>query len=245
MKKVLYSIIPVMLLFFYSSCKKDNTKYNSTSSLYVINAAVGAGAVKVNVNGGSGFAYSRVTDLVYAAGASYGGFTGNNTINVVSSTDTTKTIFNRTVNMISINTLYLAGQVPNIDTIYRAETNFPYINASANNPDNSMYVRFVNLSPNSPALNINIKSSAANEFTSLAYKGISDYKKYAAGSTNYIFEIRDASLDPSSTAPLATFTLSGTNTRYKTTTLVIKGLVSTGLTTPNPTPISVFQVNYN
>lgn len=234
-----------MLLFSASSCKKDKTSYNGTSSLYVIDAAIGTGAVKVNVGGGSGFTYSRATDLLFGTSGVYSAFTGNNSITIVSSADTTKTIFNRTINLQAINTLYLAGQAPNIDTIYRAETNFPYINSTVNNADNSMYVRFVNLSPNSPPLNINIQSTVTNEITALPYKGISAYKKYAASSTDYTFEIRDASLDPATTAPLATFTLPTSNTLYKTTTLVIEGLVSADPTNPGPTPLTVLQVNYN
>lgn len=245
MKKILYGIISAMLLFSVSSCKKDKTTYNGTSSTYVINAAVGAGAVKVNLGGSNGFAYSRAPDLAYGASGLYSGFTGSNSINIVSSADTTKTIFNRTINLQAINTIFVAGQAPNIDTIYRAETNFPYINPTVNRPDSSMYVRFVNLSPNSPPLNINIQSAPTNETTALPYKGITAYKKYAALTKNYTFEIRDPALDPSKTSPLTTFTLSTSNTRYKTTTLVIKGLVPVDPTNPGPTPISVLQVNYN
>ncbi|MCC8423596.1 hypothetical protein [Mucilaginibacter sp. UR6-11] len=46
------------------------------------------------------------------------------------------------------------------------------------------------MSPNSPAVNINIKTITTNEVSALSYKGISGFKKYPAAATTgtYIFE---------------------------------------------------------
>jgi len=240
MKKNFYAVISIAVLFLGSACKKDNVDYRSTANIYVVNATVDGGAIKVNPGAGKGFTYKTATDQVFGTGAVYGAFTGNTNITIVSSADTTKTIFNRTINLQPINTLYLAGQSPNIDTLYRVEKNFPYISQSQAtlNPDNSMYIRFVNLCPNSPAVNINIRNSTTNEATNLTYKGITDFVKYPALTTtpNYVFEVRNAT----DNSLITSVTVGVSASRFKTLSLIFKGAI--GSTTASP---SVFQFNYN
>lgn len=239
MKKNLLSVVSVILLFLSAACEKDKDEIKATANIMVINAAVGAGSVRVNPGAGSGFAYSKASDLGYGSSAVFGAFRGTNNITVVSSTDTTKTLFSRSVNLTSISSLYLAGQTPTVDTLFRPESNLPYIQASVLNPDSSVYIRFVNLSPNSTPLNITIRSAAANEVSALAYKGISDFKKYASktASTSYIFEVRDAATN----TLRSTLTFNATTNRYKTLSLVIRGLMGT---TTGTDAFGIFQVNY-
>ena len=106
-------------------------------------------------------------------------------------------------------------------------------------PDSSIYLRFVNLSPNSTPVKINIRSNSINEVADLGYKGVSDFKKYKAlGATpNYIFEVRDVT----SNAVLATYTLTVSSARFRTIAIVIKGLKGTSTGTD---AFSLFQVNY-
>lgn len=239
MKKTLQFILSVMMLFMVTSCEKNDYDFKQTASIIVINTAVGNGSIRVNAGAGSSFAYSKATDIAYSASALYGAYTGTNTINVVSSTDSTKSFFNRTVDLQTVSTLYITGQSPTIDTLFRTERNLPYLSGSVTNPDNSLYLRFVNLSPNSPALNINIKTAITNEVTGLAYKGISSFKKYEALTTtaNYVYEVRDATTN----AILTTFTLTTSSNRYKTISLIIKGLVGT---TTGTNAFGILQVNY-
>jgi len=241
MKKILYSVISAMFLFLGSACERDDYEFKQTASITVINAIVDNGPVKVNPGAGSGFAYSKVIDLAYGASGVYGAFTGNNNLTVVKSTDTTKTLFQRTIDLKPISTLYLAGQSPNIDTIFRVENNFPYIQSSAASPDNSIYIRFVNLSPTSTPLNINIRSVTTNEVTALAYKGITDFKKYAALTTtgDYIFEIREASTNTIK----ATVTIQPNTYRFKTISIVMRGLLTTPATT-GTNAFATFIVSY-
>ena len=248
MKKILYSVLSVLLLFLGSACEKDETTYRATANITVVNAASGNGAVKVNPGAGSGFAYSKALEVANGASGVFGAFTGSNTITVVKSLDTMVKLFQRTVDLQSISTLYIAGTSAAVDTIFRTETNFPYINSSSINAEAAMYIRFVNLSPNSGPVNIVIRSGTTNEVTALPYKGISDFKKYAALTTtaNYIFDIKDAS----NINTLASFTVNTNATRYKTVSVIFRGLV-----TPGPTagslisdplfPLGTFQVNYN
>ena len=55
MKKILYSVLSVLLLFLGSACERDDYEFRATANITVINAASGNGAVKVNPGAGSGF----------------------------------------------------------------------------------------------------------------------------------------------------------------------------------------------
>jgi len=225
MKKILYGVISVMLLFLGSACEKDDTnEFKSTASIMVVNATVGSVAVKVNPGATTGFSYAKSDPLNYGVSLAFGAYTGNNTISVVSSADTTKTLFTRTVDLQPISTLYLAGQASSVDTIFRTETNFPFIQGAVVNPDNSAYIRFVHLSPNSPPLDVNFGSTTPSEVTGLAYKGISPFKKYAVPLTgsNLIFTVKESG----GTGNIATVNLTLNNIRYKTISIIVRGLKS-------------------
>lgn len=239
MKKILYTLLSVTLLFLAAACKKDETKYSATSDIFVINAAVGAGSIKVNPGSGGSFSYAKAADIAYGASNMYPGFVGNTTVTVVSSTDTTKTLAQNSLNVQPISTLYISGQSPTIDTMFRVEKNLPYIAGSVINADSSLYIRFVNLSPNSTPLKVNIKAATSNVTSNLGYRGITDFVKYSAKATSgsYTFEFRDASTN----AVLSTFVVNSNTFRYRTIAIIVKGLSGT---TSGPNAFSIFQVNY-
>ena len=240
MKKILYSVLSVLLLFLGSACEKDETSYRATANITVINTASGNDAIKVNPGAGGGFAYSKATAI--ATSGVFGAFTGNNTITVVKATDTTIKLFQRTIDLRPISTLYIAGTSTAIDTIFRTENNFPYINSSDINAEKAMYIRFVNLSPNSNTVNIRIAGNATNEVTNLTYKSIAEFKKYVAttSTSDYTFEIMDAT----NTSVLTSITINTNSTRYKTASIIFKGLLDTP-ESASTDPVSAFQVNYN
>lgn len=236
-------MISAVLLFLISSCEKENYTIKGTANITVINAAPDAGSIKVNAGAGSAFAYAKASDIAFGGNALYGAFTGSNSVKVVSSTDSTKILFNRTIDLQPISTIYIAGLLPNIDTVFRVEKSIPVIQTAAIRPDSSVYVRFVNLSPNSTSLNVKIRDAATNEVTALGYKGVSEFKKYAAktSSTTYAFEIRDVATN----TVQSTLTFNATSNRYKTITIVIKGTMKLG-TAPAGTgnnAFGTFQVN--
>lgn len=232
-------------------CKDDqNNIITTTASINVVHAAIDAGSVKVNPGAASNFTWAKSGQVGYSSNIYTLTLPGSRTITVVNGADTTKTWISKQVEVQAVNTLYLAGQAPVVEGIFVAENNLPYITPYGT--DNSAYIRFVNLSPNSPALNINIQGTVSNEVTALTYKGISAFKKYVTapsipgyGTTpavpatpNYLFEIRDASTN----ALLFTYTLNAVNNRFKTITLVIKGLVTNPATT-GTNAFGLFQVN--
>jgi len=248
MKKILYSVLSVLLLFLGSACEKDETTYRATANITVINTAAGLGAIRVNPGAGSGFAYAKATDLAYSASAVFGAYTGSNTITVVKSTDTTTKVFQRTIDLKPISTLYIAGTAAAVDTMFRVESNFPYINSSDINAESAMYIRFVNLSPNSGTVNVRISGATALEATALPYKGISEFKKYPApivvppAPAFVTFEIRNAA----NTHTLASIPVTYSASRYKTASIIFRGLVNTAGTGSDTTfPLAAFQVTYN
>ena len=235
MRKYTY-VITLVLFTVLLACKKEsNEKLDPPATVNVINAVVGLGQIKLNIDAGSGFYWSKAPGLDYGGYRPYSSFTGTKNIKAVTAADTNKVVFNRTIDLGTISTLYLAGQAPNVDTIFRAEKNIPFVSFENINPEFACYVRFVNMAPDSPPLSINIQSVNNAEVTGLAYKSISAFKKYPALTTtgNYIFEIRNAA----TTEVLATYTMDINLSRYKTVSLVITGLV-------NPRSISVTQANY-
>jgi len=239
MKHKLLILSSFFLSILSPSCKKDKYDFKGTSSIYVINATLDAAAIKINPGAGSDFSYAKSVNLASGASNVFGSFVGSKKISVVSASDTTKIYFERYIMLEPVNTLYLTGQIPNIDTLFNSERLIPYIQSVVSSPDNSMYLRFVNLSPNSTSLKVNIRLSTDNEVTRLNYKDISNFIKYAALPTtpNYIFEIRDVATN----SLQATFTLNTNANRFKTMSLIIKGLlgVSTG-----PNAFGVFLVSY-
>lgn len=216
------------------ACKKEKEVAITSSTINVINAAIDVTALKVNPTG-KNISYLTTTNQVnYGASQLYYAKTGIKSLIVVSSLDTTKVLFNRNIDFqAGFYSMYISGTASNIDTIFRKEINYPYIKTDISIPqpiDSVVNVRFVNLSPNSPPLNINIKSNQSSELTNLAYKSIGNWKAYsnnkATGVINYIFEIRDSS----SNTILLTYTFTATSTnRFKNVNLIIRGLIgSTG-----------------
>jgi len=232
----------VILTFAFLGCSKNinNTSNSLTSSVNVINAAVNVAGIKVNTNGVP-IIYASATQVGYGASAIYYVPRITTPVTVVASADTTTYLLNKSFDFHSgIYSLYIAGQAGAIDTILKEETSYPFIRTDVVMPDSSIYLRFVNLSPNSSPININIKSSTATEATSLSYKSITDFKKYPAlaANANYIFEIRDAS---SNTLLISyTFNVTATN-RFKNVAIILKGLAGT---TTGTNTLSAFASNY-
>ena len=239
--------IKIIILFCIASClscKKQQMAPAAAATINIVNAAIDLTAVKINPTGET-ISYKNTTDQVgYSAGKLYYAQVGVHGFEIVNSADTTKRIFNGNLDFEStIYTMYLVGQSPNIDTILRKESNLPFIKTDVTVPksmDSVVYVRFVNLSPNSPTLKINIKNNTLNETDNLTFKSIGSWKSYQnknVAATSYVFEIRDVTTN----VILSTYTFSANATnRFKNVTLVIKGLVGTSGTNA----FGVFPVNY-
>lgn len=233
-------ILWIFSLIVVSGCKKDKENLQNPASINVVNAAIGLGSIKLHSGIDDHFTWAKIPDEVpYGSNFSYDSFVGNRSVSIVSTSDTTRKIIQTTLNLKSIQTLYLIGQYPDIDTMFREETNLPFIMAAKLDPDSSVYIRFVNLSPDSQKIRVNIESTPAqDEVTNLGFKGVSTFKKYTAKGTasDYTFEIRDVV----SNALIMSYTFYINQNRYKTVSLVLRGLISgTGADA-----VSISSVNY-
>ncbi len=236
-----------MLLLSVAACKRDEIDPAATANINVINVAVDAGAVKV-ATANESFIWRPLPSLNYSASTSIGAYPGTNSIQVVSATDTTKMLYSATAELKMVNTLYLTGQSPNIEGVFVAEDNVPFgIAGITANAENVMYIRFVNLCPNAGPINVKISNASGDEVSSLAYKGFTDFKKYVAAQAttspavpqtpDYLFQFRDVATN----TLLASATVGVTTNRYRTLSLILKGLKgATGTNAPG-----ILQVNYH
>lgn len=231
--KYLQLFIPLLIITAsMTGCEKDEVPTPGLTSVNVVHAVVNASAIKVNPTG-SNIIYSSYTDSIkFGAAKVYSLQAGTEApVTIVSTADTTKPLFTATLptGPGEMYSLFLAGQYPQADTVWVRDE-------ISNYTDSLIGIRFINLSPNSNAIKINIKGKTQNEASDLGYKQITAFKQYAAKSanTNYQFEVRDAV----TSTLLTSFTL--TYTRFHNHTLVIKGLsdVTTGTNA-----ISVFSVS--
>ena len=236
-----YALLGMVCL---AACKSsDNEVIRTAATIQVINAVVDVPTVKVNPSGGK-YSYKTTTDSVkFGTNKFYFSPTGGSVITAVTSPDSTKVLFNRSVNLKSaIYTLYLTGTAASVDTLFREEVNFPFIsmNKMFTAADSVVNVRFVNLSPNSTPVKIKIANAATNEFDNLPYKTIGVWNAYPArlSSTVYAFQVRSVAND----ALLASFNLTANAAnRFKNVALVIKGLQGT---TSGVNAFGIVAVNY-
>lgn len=232
MKKLLIILFAGLL---FHACKKNESRVPALSSLTVVNAAVDAVAAKVyaadkKINWSAIAAGDAVN---FANSKHFGVFTGNRNLVAAISADTTKTLFSGTSDFkpAGFNTLFLCGQTGSYEGVFMADDQLP------NYSNEVVGIRFINLSPNCPAVNVVLASTpTANEAVGLAYKQKSEFKTYATGDlkTAITFQVKNAATG----ALLATYSLSGTavspyttvtlaQARYNNITLVIKGLAGT------------------
>lgn len=230
-----------MVVVLFSACKKEEEP-TGYASINVVNAAIGSGTVKVNCHGKpvGWAAYSGAIGAInYATSQILTVFNLNNDypFTIVPALDTLKPVFNKILPMepTGMYTLFTTGQAPAAyDAVFVKESNIPY-----NLADSAIAVRFVNLSPNSAAVNVTLASaSTLNLAAGLAYKKLTEFKHYTLKKLlpvgSMTFEVRDAVSNvvlTSYTVPASGVqpypTISTSLSRFKSITLVIKGLVGT------------------
>lgn len=250
MKKII-NVLCILGLAF-NACKKEEMPI-SYPSINVINAAVGAGTVKVNYHSRQ-INWSTYTGTIgsvpFGISQTFTVFNSNDyPFTIVPALDTLNAVFKQKLDLdpTGVYTLFTTGQTGAYDAVLVKEENIPY-----NYADSAIAVRFINLSPNSPAVNITLASTpTVNETVGLAYKQKTAFKKYTAlkviPTGTLTFQVRDAAsnaLLTSYTFPAVTgaspyTTVSATLSRFKSVTLAIKGLAGT---TSGTNAYSVFPV---
>lgn len=227
MKNIYYLLFAGLLL---ASCKKDTGVQSTVGSLNIINAAIDATAIGVNFATPSLVWAQNTTQISTSSTMEFGLSSGGNQVNLISSADTTKPFYSDKISLISggIYSLYAYGSAGSYGTLF-VKDEIPIY------PDSAAGARFINLSPNSQPLSVNLSGSTSKEYSNIAFKSITAFKKYSATSevTNnggYTFEVRDSAGNL-----LTTFNWMP-QVFNKSNTLVITGLVGSA-------SVSVFPVN--
>lgn len=209
------------------SCSKKIDKPAGTASLTIINAVVGSGALISDFNSAytPGFNYIQANSIQYNTfvplNNQLNAYSGMQRVALYRSPDTlstSKPFFDLLINLPigSISSLFLTGTVDAPDTLLITDTP-PYHPGF----DSISGIRFVNLSPGSAPISINIEGQAnGSEINSLPYKGITEFKNYitTASTLNYTFEFRDMATG----TLLATYTLVAAP--YKNHTVAFLGI---------------------
>jgi hypothetical protein len=227
----IFNIILVALLISCISCHKESS-VSRPVAFNIINAAVDVPSIYTYFTLSDSAFYLQHSPISYGASYEYGIPSGATPLSIVSSTDTTKPLFQSTLYLrpSGIYSLFLTGHYPSVDTML-IEDNIPIYS------DSVAGVRVINLAQSDGPITVNLAGNDAShaEFIGLAYKQISVFKTYP--DTNaigvYNFEVRDQK-----TGDLLT-TYSWSFLPFKSYTLVVNGS-----TDPNSsTPIGVFQMN--
>lgn len=177
--------------------------------------------------------FGTMQSIGYGSSFLFSPVAGVTSIQIVPKSDTVFNILKGSLTLTSGNiyTLFLAGDTTKPDTVLTVD-NIPHYS------DSSAGIRFINLTPDSHPILVNIKGNdptKVDEFSGIAYKQITAFKTYAAKSTNVkdTFEIRDQTND----SLLNTYIW--TIPTLKNQTIVVAGSEFTGPTVP----IKVFAVN--
>ena len=171
-----------------AACTKTNTQPGA-ASLTIVNAMSGIPAIE----------YSEIPSnriLYYNTGLTYTTNSGELVFRPHRRDDLGATVkpplYDVTLKLPigTISSLFLTGTLESRDTMLVKDELAPL-----EKKDSSMAIRFVNLSPGSAPISINLQDSPnGSEVSSLGFKGHTPFKVYKANRSagNYIFEFRDA-----------------------------------------------------
>jgi hypothetical protein len=173
-----------------SGCKKDTFKNPGSASLNLVNATTGIFSVYVYFTNADSNYYLQQNPVYYGSNQIYSVIPGPTPLSIVSSADTSKKLVQTSIDYKAggIYSFFLAGLGTSVDTVI-TQDQIPHYS------DSVAGVRFINLSPGSAPLSVNIVGNypSQTEINGLAYKQISSFKPYsgANGLSSCDFEIRD------------------------------------------------------
>ena len=227
--------LPLAALF---SCSKSNNP-PGTASLTIVNAVVGSTPLYTNFGGPQVLEwYSDAGGISFGNFEEFSSYSGHQPLALYPDTLAQSVpLYNLTLTLPigTIHSLFLTGTTSAPDTMTTVDTP-PYHPAS----DSSMGIRFVNLSPGSAPVSVDIQGEAnGSEAASIPYKSITAFKNYPATSavSAYTFEFRDAA--SGALLASASYTINATSAAYLTNllpyknyTIALEGLpgVGTGAT---------------
>lgn len=181
--KALYALFAATIVTLISSCGKSDTEVTEYGVLSVYNASPSLGTYDVYINGSK----LNTAALPYAGGVKYTQLITGTYETKFTIANETASIYTKTgisVGSNSVSTLYLTGTTGSFDGLLVSDN---FTGAS----NDKAYVRFINLSPDAPALDLSIKDATTNLTTNKVYKTYSEFTAVDAGSKD--FEIKETS----------------------------------------------------
>lgn len=179
--KTLYAFFAFAVITLFSACGGSDTETPNYGSLSVYNTSPTLATYDVYLNGTK----LNGAALPYAGGVKYSQLVkGTYEVKYTIATETAA-IYTKSgiaVGDNSISTLYLIGTSGNFDGLLVSDE---LANASAE----KAYIRFINLSPDAPALDLRIKDETTNLASNKPYKEHSGFIAVDAGAK--VFEIKE------------------------------------------------------
>lgn len=225
----------------YLGCKKGSyDDLSGGTSLTIVNAVVGSNNLVTNFNGPPSSKvpdslqyYATATQIGYGGTVEFSGYVGLTALSLAPITDTSVSLWSGTLNIVNntINSLFLVGPDSlHIDTLLTVDNPIPHPVA-----DSNMGIRFVNLSPGSNPVSVDLAGNAPGSIASnLSYKGLTSFADYpinAQAPSSYTFEFRDATSGNVLATYRITQLLNGANGstrtnnyRYRNFTICLYGL---------------------
>lgn len=227
---------PLLIIFlsFITGCKKETPQASPSYTLVVANAALG---VKAQTN------FANAGTVAYNGRGIYFAQTGQQ-ITVSTPAAPTAYFFNQEPDYkTGLYSLFVHGDSTAPQTILIDDSNRPFVpnDKIYTSIDSVVYLRFINLSPNSVPLKIKVSTASTNEADALAYKEVTTWRAFKAApaaTTTYSIQIRNAATD----ALITTYSFAANATkRFKNVTLMIRGLMGT---TTGVNAFGVTEINY-
>jgi hypothetical protein len=233
MHTIIKTALLLSLVIFFSCKKSSYNEVVPTAALNVINAATDVPALSVNFTRNP-ISFSKYQQLIsYGASWEWGLPPLDTTISLISSADTSNIFYSSPFSFKAgkIYSLYVVSGAAKGDILFMEDSIPAYQDSAAG-------IRFINLSPDSGPVTINMQGSdpGQTEFQEMAFKQISPFKKYSIASPfngAYNFEIWSKTTN----TLLANFTWSCRFQRNHT------AVISGSIDPSSLTPINVFPVN--
>lgn len=183
MKNITFFLLPATMVFLMAGCKKESaTTLSPLVSLNVTNVVIGGSDLTLNT---STQVVPNNSFFQFALSA------GNSRIDLYPAATPASPYYDETIQTANggYYSLFLTGSSPAaIDKVLIKESYKNYT-------DSLCGVRFINLSPGSDPISVDVAGQAGGSTVqSLAYKSYSNFIQFAANQANgsYNFEIRDA-----------------------------------------------------
>ena len=223
MKYFIFSLLLSFIISTIGGCKKESPAEYPLASVKIVNTITGGQPAKLNNDPVVIIWPNWYSDVSFNV--------GDANLYIWPETDSLQPYYVSSKTKLETNgvyTLFLGG-MPEEPTSIFVKEDFP------SRTDSIAAIRFINFAPGGPAVNVTLSTSPdVNEFSNVAYEGITEFKDFPAtnANTSYVFDVRDAGTNE----VLASLTMEGIDInlsvpRFRYVTLVFYGHVGG---TPEP-----------